>query len=254
MSSGSPLLASAGCPEATSRPGAVKRSTRLGEIVPVASGVTSSPSSGSAVFAPSASRNAPSPVPAISVPSPGSTVSDPTNGAAAGGVALAGRARARGRRLRGRIAVAATGERAMEPRGGGPSGASGFTILCRKAMSPSASTSPGRPRDPRRDEAIRDATLTLLADVGYERMSLDAIAAAACVSKPTIYRRWAGKHELVADAIRTHPHNARRRPTPAACAATCSPPSASCPSSSSRAPTSPPGSRAGCARARSWRS
>ncbi len=66
--------------------------------------------------------------------------------------------------------------------------------------------SPGRPRDPRRDDAIRDAAIALLAEVGYERMSVDAIAAAAGVSKPTIYRRWAGKHELVADAIRLHPH------------------------------------------------
>ena len=64
----------------------------------------------------------------------------------------------------------------------------------------------GRPRDPRRDSAIRDAVLALLAEQGYERTSVDAIAAAAGVSKPTIYRRWAGKHELVADAIRCHPH------------------------------------------------
>jgi AcrR family transcriptional regulator len=65
--------------------------------------------------------------------------------------------------------------------------------------------SPGRPRDPRRDEAIRDAALELLADVGYERMTIDAIAAAAGVSKPTIYRRWRGKQELVADVMRSHP-------------------------------------------------
>jgi AcrR family transcriptional regulator len=48
--------------------------------------------------------------------------------------------------------------------------------------------------------------LALLAELGYERMSVDAVAAAAGVSKPTIYRRWAGKHEMVADAIRSHPH------------------------------------------------
>jgi AcrR family transcriptional regulator len=65
--------------------------------------------------------------------------------------------------------------------------------------------SPGRPRDPRRDEAIRDAALELLADVGYERMTIDAIAATAGVSKPTIYRRWRGKQELVADVMRCHP-------------------------------------------------
>jgi len=72
--------------------------------------------------------------------------------------------------------------------------------------------SPGRPRDPRRDEAIRDAALALLAEVGYERTTVDAIAAAAGVSKPTIYRRWAGKHHLVADAIRLHPYSRATAP------------------------------------------
>jgi AcrR family transcriptional regulator len=66
--------------------------------------------------------------------------------------------------------------------------------------------SPGRPRDPRRDKAIRDAALRLLSQIGYERMTMDAIAAAAGVSKPTLYRRWPGKQELVADALRCHPH------------------------------------------------
>jgi AcrR family transcriptional regulator len=80
------------------------------------------------------------------------------------------------------------------------------------APTPLRATSPGRPRDPRRDEAIRDAVLTLLAELGYERMSVDAVAAAAGVSKPTIYRRWPGKHEMVADAIRTHPHTQATAP------------------------------------------
>jgi AcrR family transcriptional regulator len=70
----------------------------------------------------------------------------------------------------------------------------------------------GRPRDPRRDAAIRDAALSLIADVGYERTTVDAIAAAAGVSKPTIYRRWPGKHELVADALRQHPHTRAKAP------------------------------------------
>ena len=73
-------------------------------------------------------------------------------------------------------------------------------------------TSPGRPRDPRRDAAIRDAALGLLADVGYERMTVDAIAAAAGVSKPTIYRRWPGKQELVADVMRCHPYTRTATP------------------------------------------
>lgn len=52
-----------------------------------------------------------------------------------------------------------------------------------------------------RDDAICAATLELLAEVGYERMSMDAIAERARASKATIYRRWSGKHDLVLDAL-----------------------------------------------------
>lgn len=45
------------------------------------------------------------------------------------------------------------------------------------------------------------ATLELLAEVGFEAMSIDAIAARAGIGKTTIYRRYSGKAELVADAI-----------------------------------------------------
>jgi AcrR family transcriptional regulator len=45
------------------------------------------------------------------------------------------------------------------------------------------------------------ATLELLGDVGFEGISMDAIAARAGVGKTTIYRRYASKSELVADAI-----------------------------------------------------
>jgi AcrR family transcriptional regulator len=52
-----------------------------------------------------------------------------------------------------------------------------------------------------REEAILAATLELLAEVGYDRMSMDAIAVRARASKATIYRRWSGKAELVVTAV-----------------------------------------------------
>jgi AcrR family transcriptional regulator len=61
----------------------------------------------------------------------------------------------------------------------------------------------GRPRDPQTRQAILDAALALVAEVGYDRTTVDAIATKAGVSKPTLYRRWPhGKPELVADAVR----------------------------------------------------
>ncbi|MET9246296.1 TetR/AcrR family transcriptional regulator [Nonomuraea sp. NPDC003709] len=57
------------------------------------------------------------------------------------------------------------------------------------------------PLDPERERAILDATLELLSEVGYDRMSVDQIAKRARASKATIYRRWAGKPELVVDVI-----------------------------------------------------
>lgn len=59
----------------------------------------------------------------------------------------------------------------------------------------------GRPRSAQSHQAMLQATLELLAEVGFEAMSIDAIAARAGVGKTTIYRRYNGKEELVADAI-----------------------------------------------------
>jgi AcrR family transcriptional regulator len=61
--------------------------------------------------------------------------------------------------------------------------------------------SPGRPRSAESHQAILQATLELLSEVGFDAMSIDAIAARAGVGKTTIYRRYSGKEELVADAI-----------------------------------------------------
>lgn len=55
-----------------------------------------------------------------------------------------------------------------------------------------------------REAAILRATIELLAEVGYDQMSMDAVAAGARSSKATIYRRWPGKAELVAAAIKAH--------------------------------------------------
>ncbi|MDM9581072.1 TetR/AcrR family transcriptional regulator [Nostoc sp. GT001] len=63
------------------------------------------------------------------------------------------------------------------------------------------SSSSGRPRSIHADQAILQATLDLLAEVGYESMSIEAIASRAGVGKTTIYRRYTSKEELVADAI-----------------------------------------------------
>jgi AcrR family transcriptional regulator len=61
----------------------------------------------------------------------------------------------------------------------------------------------GRPRDPRRDLAIIDATIEVLVRDGYDRLSMEGVAAAAGVGKTTVYRRWGSKAELVIDAMAT---------------------------------------------------
>jgi AcrR family transcriptional regulator len=61
----------------------------------------------------------------------------------------------------------------------------------------------GCSRGAAREVAICDAALALLAEVGYDRMSMDAVAARARASKATIYRRWPGKRELVLEAVRS---------------------------------------------------
>ncbi|HTT59016.1 MAG TPA: TetR/AcrR family transcriptional regulator [Acidimicrobiales bacterium] len=59
----------------------------------------------------------------------------------------------------------------------------------------------GRPLDATRDDALRAAALELLADIGYDRLTIDKIAAHAGAGKATIYRRWSGKADLVVDAL-----------------------------------------------------
>ena len=60
-----------------------------------------------------------------------------------------------------------------------------------------------RPLDPTIDRAITEATLTLLRERGFARMSMEAVANVAGVGKPAIYRRFRDKAELVATVIDT---------------------------------------------------
>jgi AcrR family transcriptional regulator len=59
----------------------------------------------------------------------------------------------------------------------------------------------GRPRRASARDAIVEATLGLLAERGFQATTIEAIALRAGVGKNTIYRRWASKEELVADAL-----------------------------------------------------
>ncbi|MFD5570069.1 TetR/AcrR family transcriptional regulator [Streptomyces cadmiisoli] len=59
----------------------------------------------------------------------------------------------------------------------------------------------GRPRSAAADTAILAATREALVELGWSRLSLGDVANRAGVAKTTLYRRWAGKHELVVDAV-----------------------------------------------------
>jgi AcrR family transcriptional regulator len=60
---------------------------------------------------------------------------------------------------------------------------------------------PGRRRDHSRDPEILKAALQVLAETGYDRMTIDMVAARAKAGKATLYRRWSSKAELVIDAV-----------------------------------------------------
>jgi AcrR family transcriptional regulator len=54
-----------------------------------------------------------------------------------------------------------------------------------------------------REQAVLSAVIELLAEAGYEALTMDAVAARARASKTTIYKRWRGKPELVSAAVDT---------------------------------------------------
>ncbi|MFI6428367.1 TetR/AcrR family transcriptional regulator [Promicromonospora sp. NPDC050880] len=59
----------------------------------------------------------------------------------------------------------------------------------------------GRKRDHTRDPEILEAALDVLAETGYDGMTIDMVATRAKAGKATLYRRWSSKSELVLDAV-----------------------------------------------------
>lgn len=60
---------------------------------------------------------------------------------------------------------------------------------------------PGRPRNEQSNQAILQAARELIADHGVQSFSMEQLAARAGVSKPTIYRRWQTKEDLLSDVF-----------------------------------------------------
>ena len=60
---------------------------------------------------------------------------------------------------------------------------------------------PGRRRDASKDDAILQAARELLAERGFDGMTMDAVADRAGAGKATVYRRWPSKVQLTVDAI-----------------------------------------------------
>lgn len=68
-------------------------------------------------------------------------------------------------------------------------------------LSASAGVAVGRKRDPSRDAAILDAAISILAEAGYDGMTMDMVAVRAKAGKATVYRRWATKADMVLEAV-----------------------------------------------------
>jgi AcrR family transcriptional regulator len=59
----------------------------------------------------------------------------------------------------------------------------------------------GRPRDQRLDDVIVASAIGVLADVGFDRFSVEEVALRAGVAKTTIYRRFPSRSELITGAL-----------------------------------------------------
>lgn len=57
---------------------------------------------------------------------------------------------------------------------------------------------------PERESELYETVIDLLGEVGYDGLTMDAIAARTRSSKATLYRQWGSKPQLVAQSLRHH--------------------------------------------------
>jgi AcrR family transcriptional regulator len=69
------------------------------------------------------------------------------------------------------------------------------------AASQSKKTAPTQARGEEFTRMVLDATLTQLAELGFERLSIPQVAEISGVNKTSIYRRWPTKADLVREAL-----------------------------------------------------
>ena len=68
-------------------------------------------------------------------------------------------------------------------------------------MTSGAAPNRGRPRDPQLQERVFDAVIEVYGEAGWAGFSLEAVARRARVGREALYRRWADKAELLAQAV-----------------------------------------------------
>jgi len=83
-------------------------------------------------------------------------------------------------------------------------------------MSETARRAMGRPRSAESEAALLDAAYWRMLDLGYDALTVDAIAKAAGAGKQTIYRRWPHKAALVIEAVAAKARQRVDRPREAA--------------------------------------
>ena len=76
-----------------------------------------------------------------------------------------------------------------------------YITICYQNIMNHLQTKAGRPRNPALDRAILTAAARQLGELGYARMSLESVAAAAGTTVPSLRRRYRNKAELVAAVI-----------------------------------------------------